>query len=89
VEIRLRLLQRLITMIGTEGDPELAKLEALEAALPIEIAFENLPQRFRRTLAGALVSLTADTFTVERAPARRTGSKTRRSGPKTPFTKPR
>lgn len=89
VEIRLRLLQRLITLMGTEGDPELRKLEALEAALPIEIAFENLPQRFRRTLAGALVTLTADTFTVERAPARRSGSKRQDSRPKGPFTKPR
>jgi tRNA(Ile)-lysidine synthase len=88
-EIRLRLLRRLITAIGTEGEPELGKLEALEAAFPRKIAVLNLPHRVRRTLAGALVTLTADKLTVERAPARRTGSKTRRSGPKTPFTKPR
>ena len=88
-EIRLRLLARLITSIGTEGDPELGKLEVLEAALPGEIALLNLPHRVRRTLAGALVTLTADKLTVERAPARRTGSKRPGSGPKTPFTKPR
>ncbi len=88
-EIRLRLLQRLIMAIGTEGEPELGKLEALEAALPGEIAFLDLPHRVRRTLAGALVTLTAEKLSVERAPARRPASKTRRSGPKTPFTKPR
>ena len=88
-EIRLRLLHLLIASVGTEGEPELGKLESLEATLVAEAALPNPVRRFRRTLAGALVTLTADRLTVERAPPRRTGSKTRVSGAKAPFTKHR
>ena len=46
------------------GTPE----ETLRAALEVNA-------RFRRTLAGAMVTLAADRITVERAPARRIFSK--------------
>jgi len=45
--------------------------------------------RFRRTLAGAMITLSGAILTVERAPSRRTGAKARKSGPKRPFTKAR
>jgi hypothetical protein len=46
----------------------LAKLEALQAAME---AKRPKSARFRRTLAGAMVTLTPERLTVERAPARR------------------
>ena len=54
-EIALRLLGRAIGTIGNEGPVELGKLEALSDALAVALA-EGTP-RFRRTLAGAMVSL--------------------------------
>jgi tRNA(Ile)-lysidine synthase len=63
-EVALRLLGRAIDHVGDEGPVELAKLEALYAALG-----QGAP--LRRTLAGALITLKADRLTVERAPARR------------------
>jgi tRNA(Ile)-lysidine synthase len=65
-EIGLRLLGRAIGHVGDEGPVELGKLEALYAALR-----SAPPGRLRRTLAGALVTLTRDHLTVERAPGRR------------------
>lgn len=67
-EVALRLLGRAVTIAGNEGPVELAKLEALQAAM---MAKKPGEARFRRTLAGAMVTLTADDLTVERAPARR------------------
>ena len=71
-EIALRLLGRAIATVGIEGPVELAKLETLKAALDAA-KFAGRP--FRRSLAGAIVTLTGDKFggkiTVERAPARR------------------
>ena len=64
-EVGLRLLGEAITHTGNEGAVELAKLEALYEAL------RQAQSRLRRTLAGALVTLTQDHLTVERAPARR------------------
>ena len=66
-EVALRLLARAIDRVGNEGPVELAKLEALHAAV------EKRPPtgRFRRTLAGAMVTLDAKGLTVEQAPARR------------------
>ncbi len=64
-EVALRLLGRAVTQAGDEGPVELAKLEALYAAL------RRAPAPLRRTLAGALITLTADRLTIERAPARR------------------
>lgn len=69
-EIRLRLLGRLIAMIGDEGEVELGKLEACEQALAAHL-YSNARERFRRTLAGAAVTLAAGRLTVARAPPRR------------------
>jgi tRNA(Ile)-lysidine synthase len=67
-EVALRLLGRAIAHTGNEGPVELAKLERLYDAL------RATDSRLRRTLAGALVTLTGDRLTVERAPPRQ-GSK--------------
>ena len=66
-EIALRLLGRAIALAGDEGPVELGKLEALNEAL----REANRSGRFRRTLAGALVSVAGELLTVERAPPRR------------------
>jgi tRNA(Ile)-lysidine synthase len=71
-ELALRLLGRAVARVGNEGAVELAKLEALFDA--IREGFARRPSRygqFRRTLAGALVTLDRDRLTIERAPARR------------------
>ena len=68
-EMALRLLGRACTQFGDEGPVELGKLEALAGALAI--AAETGSQRFRRTLAGAMVSLQNHHILVERAPSRR------------------
>jgi tRNA(Ile)-lysidine synthase len=68
-EIALRLLGRSIGAIGTEGPVELGKLEALHDALSAALAGDAT--RFRRTLAGAMVSLQRGCIVVEQAPARR------------------
>jgi tRNA(Ile)-lysidine synthase len=67
-EVALRLLGRAVAMAGNEGPVELAKLEALHAAITAKQAKER---RFRRTLAGAMVTVTPEGLTVERAPPRR------------------
>jgi tRNA(Ile)-lysidine synthase len=70
-EVALRLLGRAITHAGDEGPLQLGKLEALfeaiGAAYPL---LRGRSRRLRRTLAGALVTLTAAELVVERAPAR-------------------
>ena len=68
-EVALRLLGRAIAQTGDEGPAELGKLEALHQAL--ERANRREIGRLRRTLGGALVTLTETTLAVERAPARR------------------
>jgi len=68
-EIALRLLGRAIATIGNEGPVEFGKLEALSDAL--EAALVQGTPRFRRTLAGAMVSLQQNCIVIERAPARR------------------
>jgi tRNA(Ile)-lysidine synthase len=65
-EVALRLLGRAITRVGDEGPVELGKLEAFMAALAA-----NREGRFRRTLAGAMVTLAREHLVVERAPARK------------------
>jgi tRNA(Ile)-lysidine synthase len=82
-EITLRLLGRAIAKVGDEGPVELAKLEALKAALDMALKAPKVP--FRRSLAGAIVTLDLPKITVERAPARRqtrqpTSLTTRRGG---------
>jgi tRNA(Ile)-lysidine synthase len=74
-EVTLRLLGRAIGWAGSEGPVELAKLEALHAGL----AAAPAKARFRRSLAGAVVTCSGDRVTVERAPARR-----RAAAPKRP-----
>lgn len=71
-EVALRLLGRAIVQVGNEGPVELAKLEALFDA--IQEGFDRRPSRygrFRRTLAGALLTVAEDAIVVTRAPARR------------------
>ena len=66
-EVTLRLLGRAIAHVGSEGPVELAKLEALHA----DLAVSSGSTRFRRTLAGAVVTRSCELLSVERAPARR------------------
>jgi tRNA(Ile)-lysidine synthase len=70
VEIALRLLGRAIGTIGTEGPVEFGKLESMSEALRAALA-AGAP-RFRRTLAGAMVSLQSNCIVIDQAPARRT-----------------
>jgi tRNA(Ile)-lysidine synthase len=70
-EVALRLLGRAITRVGDEGAVQLAKLESLTEALAAAAAGAV---RFRRTLAGAVVTLQRDRVAIERAPARRNRS---------------
>jgi len=70
-EIALRLLGRAIGTIGTEGPVEFGKLEALGEALDAAVA-GGVP-RFRRKLAGAMVSLQKNCIVIDQAPARRSG----------------
>jgi len=67
-EIALRLLGRAVARVGDEGPVELGKLEALKCA--VDRAQTASEQRFRRTLAGAVVTLTDRQLIVERAPPR-------------------
>ncbi|MBN8919601.1 MAG: tRNA lysidine(34) synthetase TilS [Rhizobiales bacterium] len=68
-EIALRVLRRHIEAEGSEGPVELGKLEALLAALTMAAAARQ--RRWRRTLAGACVTLADGHIVVETAPARR------------------
>jgi tRNA(Ile)-lysidine synthase len=74
-EIALRLVGRAVLQLGDEGPVELGKLEALKTALDAAQMAGN--GRFRRSLAGALVTLAGATITVERAPLRRPTSLTK------------
>ena len=73
-EIALRLLGRAIDRVGDEGPIELAKLETLKSAL--DAAQMNGGGRFRRSLAGAIVTLAGARLIVERAPPRRGSNRT-------------
>lgn len=75
-EVALRLLGRAVARVGDEGPVELGKLEALKTALD---EAQNSPKnRFRRTLAGAIVTLKDPQILVERAPPRRRKALTKR-----------
>jgi tRNA(Ile)-lysidine synthase len=77
-EVALRLIGRAVTKLGDEGPVELGKLEALHAAL---VAALSSPARFRRTLAGAIVTLAGGQISVDKAPARqRKALTTRQAG---------
>jgi tRNA(Ile)-lysidine synthase len=88
-EIALRLLGRAIGVIGTEGPVEFGKLEALAEALDAAVAGGVL--RFRRTLAGAMISLQKSCIVIDQAPVRRSkrrqGDLRRRPGPDFPHGK--
>jgi tRNA(Ile)-lysidine synthase len=75
-EIALRLLGRAVTNAGDEGPVELGKLETLKFAL--DDAQARGDGRFRRTLAGAVVTLAGRQIIVERAPPRRRKALTKR-----------
>lgn len=70
-EIALRVLQHAIDWTGNEGPAELGKLEALCGALVTALVPPVASGRFRRTLAGAIVTLDKGEIRVERAPSRR------------------
>jgi tRNA(Ile)-lysidine synthase len=76
-EIGLRVLERAINRTGDEGPVELGKLEALCGALTEAFVASRAAARgsarFRRTLAGAVVTLDKGELRVERAPPRRAG----------------
>jgi tRNA(Ile)-lysidine synthase len=83
-EIAIRLLGRIIGQVGNEGPVELGKLEALYAAMgpPLSAAMMRMEKKwahFRRTLAGAVVTLADDRITIARAPARGAGLGRRRA----------
>ena len=67
-EVALRLIGRTVARVGDERPVELAKLEALMTAL--DAAQRSASPRFRRSLAGALVTLAGRQIGVERAPQR-------------------
>ena len=69
-EVALRLLARAIGQVGDEGPAELAKVEVLFDELR-GAATSPRGARLRRTLAGALVTRSADSLAIERAPARK------------------
>jgi tRNA(Ile)-lysidine synthase len=78
-ETALRLLGRAVGKAGEEGPVELGKLEALKAALDMA---QNTVKRWRRSLAGAIVTLSGGKIMVEKAPPRRRKPLTkRRPGP--------
>jgi len=68
-EIGMRLLGRAVAAAGDEGPVELSKLESLKTALDDAQNAGNAS--FRRSLAGALVTLAKGQIVVERAPPRR------------------
>ena len=70
-EVCLRLLGRAIAGAGDEGPVELGKLEALHEGLGAQLAASSGAARFRRTLAGAVITRQGDLLLVERAPTRR------------------
>jgi tRNA(Ile)-lysidine synthase len=77
-EIRLRLLMRAINQFGHEGPAELGKVEALLAQLDRNFAqargrgrSQPHPRQLKRTLAGALVSVSRGLVRIEAAPPRR------------------
>lgn len=73
-EIRVRVLLRAVGRVGTEGAPELGKVEALVGAIEAAgsaPARPGAPGRFRQTLAGALITVAKGRILVEPAPPRR------------------
>jgi tRNA(Ile)-lysidine synthase len=71
VEIRVRLLLRMIDRVGHEGPAELGKVEKLLAAVDQAARSGGKGILLKQTLAGALISLTADRLRIVAAPPRR------------------
>ncbi|MCG6207112.1 tRNA lysidine(34) synthetase TilS [Rhodopseudomonas sp. HC1] len=72
-EIRVRLLLRFLGRVGYEGRPELGKVEALAEALrsAAEARADRGQIKLKQTLAGAVITLTADRLLITPAPPRR------------------
>ena len=70
VEIRVRLLQRIVARWGHEGPAEFAKVENLAADLSTHLALAD-PPPFKRTLAGAMIGVAQGTVAFAAAPRRR------------------
>jgi tRNA(Ile)-lysidine synthase len=77
-EVGLRLLGRAIAGAAGESPARLGRLEALYEALARSGTAPAGRDRLRRTLAGALVTLTREALTIERAPPRSRPAKGRR-----------
>jgi tRNA(Ile)-lysidine synthase len=77
-EVALRLLGRAIARAAGETPLRLGRLEALYEALMRSSTAPPGQARLRRTLAGALVTLTREALLVERAPPRTRPAKGRR-----------
>ena len=71
-EVALRLLGRAIARAGDEGSIQLGKLETLYEGLTS--ADRGKTSRWRRTLAGALITREGSKLAIERAPPRRHGT---------------
>lgn len=80
IEIALRLLRSAIARVGDEGPVELGKLEALMASMRPALT-ESPGRRWRRTLAGALVTISGSEVSIASAPARRRDPHARKQGP--------
>jgi tRNA(Ile)-lysidine synthase len=70
-EIRIRLLLRLVNRVGHEGPAELGKVETLLPAIDQAMQGSAKGIRLKQTLAGALVTVTADRLRIDPAPPRR------------------
>jgi tRNA(Ile)-lysidine synthase len=80
-EVALRLLGRVIVHAGDGGALRLGRLEALyEALVSTNAGSLSGRGRWRRSLAGALVTLSRGKLTIERAPARTARRKTLTTG---------
>jgi tRNA(Ile)-lysidine synthase len=73
-EISLRILRAAIGELGNEGPAELAKVESLHGALA---AAYREGQGLKRTLAGALVTLSSAALIVASAPPRKSAQTAR------------
>lgn len=96
-EIAIRLLDWTISKVG-KGDPQLGKLERFHNSMhEILSVYSESPETeailrfkpFRRTLAGALVTVARDKITIEKAPPRRAGLGAPRGAGKSGLTKAR
>ncbi len=72
-EIRVRVLSRAVGRVATEGTPELGKVEALAGAIEAAgkaSASAGKSDRFRQTLAGALITVAKGRIRIDPAPPR-------------------